>query len=98
MAGASRQRPVELAQPLGDGARAISHPRRTIADEFAGGGRLAREDLRRVPGQPEIGRVADIGLHDGRVDPRRASDEPPLAHRAGDHRAANLLNDPGPLK
>ena len=51
---------------------------RVRSGQLAGLRGLARQHPGRVLGQPEIGRIADVGLDDRRVDPRRPRDEAPL--------------------
>jgi hypothetical protein len=63
-------------------ARRASDPasQTILSGQRADDGRLAREDLDRVGRQTKIGPIADVGLHDRRVDPA-ARGKPSLARR-----------------
>ena len=94
LTGARGQRPIELALAPADRPRTVANPRRVRGHD--GGGR-ARQRLGRVDGQADVGRIANVSLDHRRVDPRGPRDKAPLARRrAGDHHAADVVDDIGP--
>jgi hypothetical protein len=94
--GLPRERPVERAQAAVRLARTVPHMRRSVTREPGRVARLAGENAGRVGRQPEIGGIGNVGLHDGRVDSRRARHKAPLAHRRANHDPADLVDHVGP--
>ena len=99
VAGSRSDRPVDAAQPTRDRARAVPDPRSCGADQTARSVGFAREGPRGILGHPEVGRIANVGLHDGRIDASGANHEAPSARararRRGDHLRADVLDHVG---